>query len=841
MELDPRPLDDWPTLTYHTYDPGAEKLREALCAVGNGVWVTRGAQPWGDADDIHYPATYLAGGYDRATSDVNGRPVENEDLVNFPNWLPITFRFGRGPFFGVDDVELLDYRQDLLLGQGRLERRLRCRDGDGRVFRLTEERLIHMEHRHLGFQRVTIELEERSGDHGGDGDDGNDDGRDSDRGDGGEPLEIRIAIDGAVRNRGVDRYAALQDRHVEVLETGGEHDRIWLRARTISSHLEVGMGTRVRVTGLDDPERHIAPTAAQVELSERGVVRPGRPVEVEKVVAFHTSRDRPGYDPVVDVHRSLECAGPGGELVRSQERVWGDLWRRSVLELDAGDPWADMVLKLHLFHVHQSISDHAIDLDVGVPARGWHGEAYRGHVFWDEIFVLPFLACRFPERARAAIRYRYRRLPEARRAAAEAGHRGAMFPWQSGSTGREENQRWHLNPRSGRWNPDPTHLQRHVGAAIAYNVYRHWCVTADDEFLHDDGAEILLSIADFLASLATWDGRRQRYVIRGVIGPDEYHTAYPDADGPGLDNNAYTNVMTAWVLDKALAVLDELPALRRAELLGRLSIDDDRLAAWNEIGHRLFVPFLPDETCPGRRVIEQFEGYRHLREFDWEGYRQRYGDIARLDRILEAEDDSANAYKASKQADVVMLFYLLTAEELVELFERLDYPFDADDIPANVDYYTARTSHGSTLSRVVQSWVEARADRRASWHCFLEALASDVDDVQGGTTPEGIHLGAMAGTVDLAQRVYSGLAVDGDLIRLNPRLPSEVRRLAFRIRFRTHWLVDVEVSDGELVVGCEASHPDPIRVAVKDEEVAIAPGTVHRFDLVALKNRVGAP
>ncbi|TDO47954.1 glycosyl hydrolase family 65 [Kribbella sp. VKM Ac-2527] len=150
---------------------------------------------------------------------------------------------------------------------------------------------------------------------------------------------------------------------------------------------------------------------------------------------------------------------------------------------------------------------------------------------------------------------------------------------------------------------------------------------------------------------------------------------------------------------------------------------------------QLYVPFHADG------IISQFEGYSKLEDLDWDGDQRRYGDIHRLDRILEAEGDTPNRYMISKQADTLMLFYLLSAEELTVLFERLGYSFDpADQIPRTIEYYLSRTAHGSTLSRLVHSWVLARLDRRRSWEFFLDALHSDVEDVQGGTTAEGYTL-----------------------------------------------------------------------------------------------------
>jgi trehalose/maltose hydrolase-like predicted phosphorylase len=219
-----------------------------------------------------------------------------------------------------------------------------------------------------------------------------------------------------------------------------------------------------------------------------------------------------------------------------------------------------------------------------------------------------------------------------------------------------------------------------------------------------------------------------------------------------------------------------------------------------------------------------------LRELDWEDYRTRYGNIQRLDLILEMENDSANRYKLSKQADVLMLFYLFSAEEIGELFERLGYPFEYETIPRNVAYYAGRSSHGSTLCRVVYAWVLARSDRQRAMDFFAEALQSDVSDVQHGTTAEGVHLGAMAGTVDLVQRVSTGIEVRGDLLRLNPELPRELERLDLRIRYRGHSL-DLRLTRDSLTVrGRDAAAP-PISLCVDGQICEFVSGTTRVFRL----------
>ena len=483
-----------------------------------------------------------------------------------------------------------------------------------------------------------------------------------------------------------------------------------------------------------------------------------------------------------------------------------------------------MLLRLDIFHLLQAVSPNSIGLDIGVPARGWTGEAYQGHVFWDELFIFPFFNYRMPEITRSLLMYRYRRLGEARAAALAAGYKGAMFPWQSGSDGQEETQALNLNPRSQRWVPDNSYLQRHVGSAIAYNVWQYFQVTNDIEFLNSYGAELILDIACFWSSIATFDDVRGRYEIRSVMGPDEFHDGSPDSATPGLNNNAYSNIMAVWVLCRALEVHDLLSKVRRAELTAQLGLSAEEIARWGDISRKMYVPFHDDG------IISQFEGYEKLRELDWEGYRARYGNIQRLDLILEMENDSANRYKLSKQADVLMLFYLFSAEEFGELFERLGYPFEYETIPRNVTYYAARSCHGSTLSRVVFAWVLARSERQRAMDFFAEALQSDVSDIQQGTTAEGIHLGAMAGTVDLMQRVSTGIEARGDVLRLNPELPREIERLDMCIRYRGHSL-DLRLTRDSLTVHGHDDAAAPISLCVDGKHCEFLGGTTRIFQL----------
>ena len=781
-------------LEFEGVDRGGEGTREVLLTLGNGYLATRGAAAAAQADGVHYPGTYVAGVYNRLRSEVEGRIREDESIVNLPNWLPLSVRPAGGGWSEPGAVELLHHHVALDLRRGLLVREWEVRDDQGRRSRFRERRLVSMAAPHLAALETTILPQNWSG-----------------------PLEVRSALDAGVANTNVADFRALAAGHLRPLVAEGDDEAVWVVAETTQSRVRIALAARTRVhqggETVEGPYRLVAGdrmAAHEVTLD----VAAGVPVTVEKVAAVYTGKDRAISEPLLAARREVAGAPGFDELLERHAEAWEQLWRAFRLTLD-GDDEDQRLVNLHLFHLLQTLSPHTADLDVGVPARGLHGEGYRGHVFWDDLFVFPLVNLRLPQLTRALLLYRYRRLPQARRLAAQAGLAGARFPWQSGSDGREETPRSFYNPRSGRWMADNSSRQVHVNLAVAYNVWQYYEVTGDLAFLAGYGAELLVEIARYFAALAALDPAGDRYHLRGVMGPDEFHDGYPDRPGEGVDDNAYVNVMSAWALARAFDAV-RLVGPHCGGLWDRLRLDDAELEAWDRISRLLQVPFHDG-------LISQFDGYDRLDELDWAAYRTRYGDLGRLDLILEAEGDTTNRYRVSKQADVLMLFYLLSAEELTALLTRLGYHFDPATIPAHVDYYLARTTHGSTLSRVVHAWVLARTDRRRSWSLLREALRSDVADLQGGTTREGIHLGAMAGTADILQRCYTGIEARGDALRLNPLLPDELTALELDVSYRGQWLTIRIATDGVTLhsLPCAAR---PVDVEIAGRVYTLEPG-----------------
>jgi len=800
------------TIGYDEFVPRREALREALTSTGNGYFCTRGTAEWQDSDEVHYAGTYAHGAYNRETSIMGGRPVLNEDLVNLPNWLVLKLRIEGEEAIGFGNVELLDYRHDYDIRNALVSREIRFRDRAGRVMALRSRRFVSMAHAHQAGIEWTLVPENWSG-----------------------TLEIVSALDARVTNANVARYQQLEGRHLDPVSprTFGP-EVIALKARTRQSRVYVAEAARTRAFRGDEL-LEVTRSLFQIEDYIQHVlsfeVSAGSAVRVEKLVAFYSSHDRAISEPLGAAGKSVSRYPNFEQALSSHQAAWDELWRVCDFLVPA-EPRVQLLLRFHTSHILQVCSRHTSDLDAGVPARGLNGEAYRGHVFWDELYVYPFLNFRLPEVTRELLMYRHRRLGEARAAAANAGYKGAMFPWQSGSDGQEETQVVHLNPLSGQWDPDHSHNQRHVNAAIFYNVWQYFQATGDIDFLRENGAEMMLEIARFWASIAHFNQDRDRYEIRGVMGPDEFHEKYPGAEEGGLRNNAYTNVMAAWISEIAQQVLDLLPESRRVALRTRLGLTDDEVRTWEQMSRKMYVPFLEDG------IISQFEGYESLKELDWDLYRERYRNIQRLDRILKAEGDDPDRYRLTKQADAVLLFFLFSEQELSRLFERLGYRYSADTARRTVEFYDERTSHGSTLSFIAHAGALAPIDPESSWERFLVALESDIGDVQGGTTKEGIHMGVMSGTLDLIQRSYAGCRVRDGVLYFDPRLTDRLDGLSFLMQFSGMPLQVVLEAATLTVVADPEGQTRPVRVGVGNEIRELRPGDRATF---ALRRETAVP
>lgn len=791
------------SLEYNDYDPKKEKSRESLLTVGNGYLGTRGASEETLASDTNYPGTYIAGLYNRLISKVADKDIENEDFVNIPNWLFITFRIENGDWFDINKTKIVSINRSLNFSNGCLSKEMVIEDKNGRQTKISSLRIACMANPHLAALQYKITPLNYSGE-----------------------IEVKSEIDGNIINDGVARYRDLNQKHLHTVGQGTENGIAWLVVKTIQSEIEIAQATKhfafKNGSKLKAETEHKA-NAGKISATFKIALAENEEFTVEKVVSIFTSKKDDVDNPLEKCKSEINAVDSFGSILKESELAWGKIWEKVDIQID-GDPKSQMLVRLHLYHLMVAASPNNKDIDAGVAARGLHGEAYRGHIFWDELYIMPVYYLFFPEVGKSILNYRYRRIEKAREYARKFGYKGAMFPWQSGSDGSEETQVLHLNPISGKWGDDYSSLQRHISIAIAYNTWYYFQLTNDIEFMEEGGAEMFLEICRFWASKSEVDESTGRYSILKVMGPDEFHEEHKKSPRGGLKDNAYTNIMVAWLFVKAFEILEELSENSRNELSSKINLSEDEVSSWKTISQNLNIP-LSDEG-----IIEQFDGYFELKELDWDAYRKKYKNIYRLDRILKAEGKSPDDYKLAKQADTLMTFYNIDEEDVTGILKNTNQEIPEDYLEKNYEYYLNRTSHGSTLSRVVHAYLANMFGNKEEGNkLYFEALQSDFTDIQGGTTAEGIHAGVMGGTVLMVITTFAGINLKKKRLTISPSLPAKWNSLKFNFWFKnSHYIIDLNHNQLKIEVKNEFSRE--VEIEFSNKKILLPTNTKSTID-----------
>ncbi len=748
-------------LSYDKYEPENERLRETLTTVGNGYFASRGCFPGSKYEgNIHYPGTYIANVYNKIPTRLYGRDIYNNDLVNCPNWLLTFFSVDGSDVINPLKQKIVKYKHELNARDAFSLREITFEHTDGKKTTIKTKTAASMKRPHLASLSYSVIPENYSG-----------------------KVRVKTATDGTVMNLGVERYRKLNNKHLAPVSEHYEHGGTLLITETTASKIKIFTASKCRLESEGKPVEH-----KKLRDKEKGYIseefvfdaEKGKEYVIEKTACIYTSKDTDTKEPEGECLAFLKKDTGFDEIKKENALEWKKLWETADIKVK-GDSFAQKALRLHSYHLLVTASRHNIHIEAGLPARGLHGEAYRGHIFWDELFTMSFYTSTFPSVCKGHLMYRYRRLDDARDYAEENGYSGAMFPWQTADTGEEETQVIHYNPVSEKWDPDLSRRQRHVSIAIGYNVLRYLSVTGDTEFFHKYGVEMIIEISRFWASIAEKEDDN-KYHIKGVMGPDEFHEKYPDSEEAGLNDNAYTNISVSWFLERAAELVEGLPENVLKSMKRKIGFETHELKKWAEIAANIYIQVKKDG------LIEQFDGFMSLKEIDFEKYKKKYGNINRMDRILKAEGDSPDKYQVIKQADTLMTFYVVPLPDVLHTMKKTGHDIENpyEFLKTNYDYYINRCSHGSTLSYIVHGHIlkDMPERKKQMLGFFREALKSDIYDTQGGTTAEAIHCGVMSGTIKMAIEVFGGITIRHGEITVNPTMPDEWEELEFDLIVR---------------------------------------------------------
>ncbi|MHC5742295.1 MAG: glycoside hydrolase family 65 protein [Nostoc sp.] len=707
---------DWNVIETE-FNPAQLHHKETVFTLGNGLLGVRGTFEEGYCQD--FPATLIHGVYDDVT-------ITHTELVNCPNWLPLVVKVA-GERFSMDSGEILNYERRLDLRLGLVSRDVRWRSPSGHTLDFHFERFTSLADQHVLAIRAQITSVDFEGE-----------------------ITVEAGFDSKPHTQGV--------KHWRTLNQGGIDRIIWLNSKTIHSNIQLGMAAKLVVDGDETAPVSVENASSSPILTTTLELYPGKTVTVEKIVTLFTSRET--EIPIAAALPRLADEPRYTTLLAAHIAAWEQVWQDSDIIIE-GDRLAQLSVRYNLFQLLAVTPRH--DDSVSIPPKTLSGFAYSGHIFWDtEIFILPFLTLTQPALARNLLTYRYHTLPGARRKAQEAGYQGAMYAWESATTGDEVTPRWVPAPNGELiriWCGD---IEVHITADIAYAILHYWQTTNDDDWMRDYGAEIILDTAVFWESRVQWNQERHSYDILDVIGPDENHDR--------VDNNAFTNLMVQWHLQSALALWDWLKQAypeTSAQLAQKLNLTTERLHHWAEIQERLFVN---KDVQTG--LIEQFEGFFQLEDVNLADYEPRSKSLQGLLGI-----EATNQKQILKQPDVLMLLYLLR--------DRYDY----NTLATNWDYYTQRTDHsyGSSLGPAINAILACDLNQPTEAYThFLRSALVDLEDVRSNAA-EGIHAASAGGVWQAVVFGFGGIRMTQFGPVACPNLPPNWTRLKFRLQWRNEW------------------------------------------------------
>ncbi|WP_391573727.1 glycosyl hydrolase family 65 protein [Cohnella sp.] len=634
-------------------------------------------------------------------------PILGEEIVNLPYGIGINLYSG-GERLDMEESDYGDFSRSLNLSNGLLTRALVWRSPEGDIA-VTFRRYCSLQHKHTIVQEVELCSASNA------------------------ELEFESFMDAGVTTNG---YSHFTDR------CGAYRDGLELYAST-DSEQRIGMASRCFGRALGEARFEPMDVNGRIRETFRVGLKAGETVAIRKYVWVATSADE-DYRGGIEKHLAavVRASAPDKADFSVHEKLWKDKWNRSDIVIQ-GNEQLQNSLRFSIYHLLRSANESD---KVAIDAKGYAGEAYFGHYFWDtEIYLLPFYIYTQPEYAKKLIAYRYRTLQGARENARRYGYAGARYPWESCVTGTEQCSNWQY-----------ADLEIHVTADVVYGL-AHYCeATGDREFLLGPGLEMMVETARYWVSrIDRIDGE---YRLMGVMGPDEYL--------PYTHDNAFTNYMVKFSLRKTLETLELAKTAGEPDCTVPLGVTAEERTMFAEIANQL--AFGEDAE---RKFVAQCAGFENFLDVDfdvvWTDRSKPFGQFISQERNYRS--------KALKQADVVALLYLFRDR------------FDEETKRNCLAYYEPITTHDSSLSYIFHSLLYNEIDDRDKAYAFLEK-SLELDLGRKGAA-EGIHIANSGGiwqAVVLGMGGFRGLA-DSDLLDVKPRLPDSIRALEYNVCVRGKW------------------------------------------------------
>jgi len=752
--------DPW-NIIEEGFDPHLNKISESLFSIGNGKMGQRANFEEAYSGES-LQGSYVAGIYFPDKTRVgwwkNGYPPTFDKVINSTNWIGIDI-YINNVLLDLAQCQVTQFKRVLNMQEGYLQRTFRATINEGQEIEVNSIRFCSIADDEIGAIQYSLTALNFDA-----------------------AIKIVSKLDGDI----VNEDSNYDFKFWEPVADQQSENGVFLQTKTLKTGLELCVGAKTQIYAAG----HL------VKLNQQGVLQQnkwiaeefhldiasGNTINIVKLACVQSSLNHPAEALLATCEEKLAIANTVGfeKLKETQKVAWANKWLQSDIQIE-GDVKAQQAIRFNIFQLFQTYTGTDSRLNIG--PKGFTGEKYAGATYWDtEAYCIPFYLSTAPQEVgRNLLVYRYNHLEKAIENAEMLGFKNgaALYPMVT-MDGTESHNEWEI-----------TFEEIHRNGAIAYAIYNYIKYTQDLDYLAQYGLEVLVAIARFWAQRVNWSEEREKYVMLGVTGPNEYEN--------NVNNNWYTNYLAVWCLNytrEALDYVKQKDAARFEAILDKISFDLEELELWQEIADNMYYPY--HEKL---KIYLQQDGY--LDKEQW-----LVKDLPASERPLNQKWSWDRILRSCfiKQADVLQGMYFFEDQ------------FDLEDIRRNFDFYEPRTVHESSLSPCIHSILAAKLnDEARAYEFYLRTARLDLDDYNNDTD-DGLHITSMAGTWMSIVQGFAGMRIKNNQLYFQPFLPEQWKSFTFNIGFRGK-ILSIRISKGEMEI--ENTSSEVLDVQVGDANYSI--------------------
>ncbi len=756
--------DEW-SIVEEGFDPGRVKSSESLFSIGNGAMGQR-ANFEEQYSGPSFQGSYIGGVYYPDKTKVgwwkNGYPEYFAKVLNAPNWIGINVFVNEEPLDLHNCREVKNFRRELNMKEGWYARTFETELPNGVQVEVKALRFVSIVDNELG--AIKFEITPLNQD-----------------------AEIRFDpyLDGSITNTD----ANWEERFWETLEVKKEADKGFIVSKTLKTGFHVGTYMQSEIL-LNDEKQDSGMESKEdedrISFSYKLKANKGETAAIVKYAGYVTDMNHDQNDLISAASKVLDKASDLGfaELKAQQKEAWSKIWEMSDTTI-SGDVAAQQGIRFNIFQLNQTYLGEDDRLNIG--PKGFTGEKYGGSTYWDtEAYCIPFyMATKDSKVARKLLTYRYNQLEKAQENAKKLGfsNGAALYPMVT-MNGEESHNEWEI-----------TFEEIHRNGAMVFAIYNYVRYTGDFSYIPEKGLEVMIAIARFWHQRANFSKSKNKYVILGVTGPNEYEN--------NVNNNWYTNYIAKWCINYCIKMIDKVKDGYGEDydrVKGLTHLNEGEIANWEEVADNLYMPYSEDYG-----VFLQQDGFLDKEIIPVEDMNKKHRPINQKwswDRILRS------CY--IKQADVLQGFYF---------FE--DH-FSKEELEKHFDFYEPLTVHESSLSPCVHSIQAAVLGRmQQAYNFYLRTSRLDLDDYNK-EVEQGCHITSMAGTWMSIVEGFGGMRVVEDQLNFSPQIPENWSGYSFKVNFRER-IVKVTVTKDKTDFNLEGE--EPLDIVINGKEVTVEPNS----------------